>query len=81
MSLDFSYYLILDKIRTKWNIVFVSPNDEIFILKYLIELKIGIPIKEQRLIYEGKQLIDNQTIADYNIKKESSICLSIRLIG
>lgn len=59
----------------------VSPNDEIFILKYLIELKIGIPIKEQRLIYEGKQLIDNRTIADYNIKKESSIHLSIRLIG
>ena len=58
-----------------------SPNDEIFILKYLIELKIGIPIKEQRLIYEGKQLIDNRTIADYNIKKESSIHLSIRLIG
>ena len=61
--------------------LFVSPNDEIFILKYLIELKIGIPIKEQRLIYEGKQLIDNRTIADYNIKKESSIHLSIRLIG
>ena len=61
--------------------LFVSPNDEIFILKYLIELKIRIPIKEQRLIYEGKQLIDNRTIADYNIKKESSIHLSIRLIG
>ena len=61
--------------------LFVSPNDEIFILKYLIELKIGIPIKEQRLIYEGKQLIDNRTIADYNIKKESSIHLAIRLIG
>lgn len=47
----------------------------------MVQHKAGTPVAEQRLLYSRKQLVQGQTLSDYNIGKEATLHLVSRLYG
>ena len=59
----------------------VDPQDKVTSVKVKIQDREGVQPDEQRLLFQGKQLEDNYTLDDYQIEKNSTLHLVIRLRG
>jgi ubiquitin C len=59
----------------------VQPSDTIECVKYGVMAKEGIPPAQQRIIYRGRPLEDDRTLAEFDIQNESILHLVIRLRG
>ncbi|KAL2124529.1 hypothetical protein VTJ04DRAFT_894 [Mycothermus thermophilus] len=59
----------------------VDGSDTVHKIKELVEEKEGIPPAQQRLIFGGKQMVDDKTADDYNLEGGSTLHLVLALRG
>ena len=71
-----NYMLAVKKLTGETYTVYANGDTTVAQLKELVAAETGIPAAAQRLIFAGKQLANDKTLTEYNIKKESTIHLA-----
>ncbi|KAK5960574.1 NEDD8 family protein RUB1 PWA37_002000 [Arxiozyma heterogenica] len=59
----------------------IEETDRVYRIKELLEEKEGIPPVQQRLIYQGKQISDDDTILSAHLKPGTQLHLVLTLRG
>ena len=67
-------HLALTSGRT-FTVDYVFPQDYIWYVKWLLEEDEGIPLPQQRILFEGKELDNSKTLHHYNIREEKTLTL------
>lgn len=75
------FQLFVKSIDGKTRTLNVNTGTTIGEIKQQMQQKEGIGAAEQRLIFGGKNLEDNKTLADYNLMKDSTLHMVIRVQG
>lgn len=78
---SWSIQIFVNGLDGKTMTIDVELEDTVASLKEKVEKKSSIPAGIMRLIYGGKQLVDDKALIDYGIQKESTIHLLLRLRG
>ena len=73
--------IFINTLTGKYVTLDVEPNDSIYTVKKKIQAKEGIDPNQQRMIFGGKQLADEQKISDYNLEAGSTIHMVLQLRG
>ena len=62
--------------------LYIMPNLSIMDVKWMVELRTGIPIDQQRLVFAGQHLRSSKTVDHYELQTESTLLhLTLRMRG
>lgn len=59
----------------------IKPDETVRVFKSRVEAREGVEVSQQNLVYEGKMMMDERKLADYNIRKNTTIYLTLQLRG